>query len=274
MLKLVKYEFRKARAALLILFAITAALQGLFQYGLAADNSDALIASIVLLTVCAFGVAVFVLVRGVTTYTAELKSRAGYLTFLTPNSTLKIVGSKFLYTFLNALMAFAIFCGLLFADVSQLLVYLNEYKTAAEFFTTLISSYGIHINEILMYALFYMLYGFLSLLEFVAVAYLATTLSATFFRDKRWSWVVSVVLFIAITWGINRLNGLFLAPLSTVTLVDVEHLMTGTFAPRINVDVWNTILLPAVGTTALISVGVILLSLFGCAYMLEKKVSL
>ena len=271
MLKLVKYEFRKARSALLILFGITAVLQAMFQYGLATGSEDALALSIPLLVLCSFGVAIFVLVRGVTTYTSELKTRAGYLTFLTPNSTLKIVGSKFLYTFLNAVLAFAVFCALLMLDVSQLLVWLDEYRSAAEFLNELISGFGIHLNEILLYGVFYLLYGFLSLLAFVAVAYLAATLSATFFRDKRWSWIVSLGLFLLINWGISRINGLFLTSLDTVKLIDLN--LQGR-AAEITVDVWNAILMPAFGATAAVSVAVILVSLFACAYMLDRKVSL
>lgn len=271
MLKLVKYEFRKARSALLILCGITAVLQLVFQYGLSSSDEQALVISISLLCLCAMGVAIFVLVRGVTTYTGELRSRAGYLTFLTPNSMLKIVGSKFLYTFLNALLAFAVFCGLLVLDVSQLLIYLDEYKSAAELLNRMIADYGVHLNEIMLYGLFYLLYGFLSLLAFVAVAYLAATLSATLFRDKRWNRLASILIFCAITYGIGQLTGRFLAPLDTVKLVDLN--LQG-HAQKITVDVWNAILMPAFGATALVSVAVIVLSLFGCAYMLEKKVSL
>ena len=271
MFKLIKYEFRKALNTFLILCGITAVLQCLFQYGLASRDDQMLIITMILLVLCAFGVAVFVLVRGITTYTGELKNRSGYLTFLTPNSTIKIVASKFLYTFLNALLAFAIFCVILFADVSQLLVYLDGYKSMIEFFSEMIDNFGIHLNEILLYIGFDLLFAFTSLLAFVAVAYFATTLSATFFRDKRWSWLVSLGLFLLINYGITRIDRLFLTNLDSVQLIDLN--LQGK-AAAITVDVWNTVLLPAFGATTLVSVAVILISLFSCAYMLDKKVSL
>ena len=96
MFKLLKYEFRKARTSLLTLLGLTAGLELYFLISLYAnfkDHEDHLVASVVLLMLCTYAVSIYVLIRGVTSYSSELRSRSGYLIFLTPNSAIKIVAA-------------------------------------------------------------------------------------------------------------------------------------------------------------------------------------
>ena len=68
MLKLVKYEFRKARSALLALLGIAAVLEVYFLASLYSNHEDNMVVAGVLLFFCAYAAAIFVFVRGVTSY--------------------------------------------------------------------------------------------------------------------------------------------------------------------------------------------------------------
>ena len=100
MLKLIKYEFRKALTAMLILLGGTLAAEVYFLYGMNVmeEKPEHLAISMIVLMLLSLAVYIFVLVRGVASYSGELKNRSSYLIFMTPNSTRKIMASKFLFT--------------------------------------------------------------------------------------------------------------------------------------------------------------------------------
>ena len=68
MFKLLKYEFRKALSAFLALLGITVALEVYFLIALNAKNENHLVLSTILLAFSAFAAAIFVFVRGITSY--------------------------------------------------------------------------------------------------------------------------------------------------------------------------------------------------------------
>lgn len=273
MVKLLKYEFRKARTLLLILLGVTALLEIFFLYALAEGEGPRLGAATGLLVLSTFAVAAFVFVRGITTYSSELKDRSAYLIFMTPNSGLKIMASKFLFTFLTGLLFAGVYLALAVTDIVLLL---EDMDAVTEFLDTLAQALtlvgmGVHYDQMALAGLAFAVYFFLSVLSVVALAYLAITLSHTLFRDKKWRWLASVALF----WGLWRLvsevNGLFPTVYDELTYLDTPFAQSES-APTAGLTVWDMLRyqLPQ----AALSLGVILLSLFGCAWMLDKKVSL
>lgn len=273
MVKLIYYEFRKALVALLSLIGVAALLQLSFWIAIAKDDERMLAITVVCLSLCAFAVSIFVMVRGITTYSSELRSTSGYLTFLTPNSALKIVGSKFLYTFVNALLAFIVFIAVFALDFAQLMKYYGMYESLAAAIADLLSTFGVYVNDILAYGVFIVGYLFLALLAVVAVAYFSYTISVTLFRDKNWKWAPAVLLFLLINWGVNRINNLFASPLERLNLIEL-NIYGNAAAPIPFEQSLRAVVLPALAPTALVSVALIVISLFSCAYMLERKVNL
>ena len=155
MLKLLKYEFRKAQSAFLTLLGLTAALELYFLYALYQRKEDHMAISMVLLVLCAYAVAIFVFVRGVTSYSGELKSKSSYLIFLTPNSTLKIMGSKYLYTFVNGLFFAALFAVLAGFDFLLGLQRFGEYEDFLEGMRALLRMNGVYVDQLLYGCLLY-----------------------------------------------------------------------------------------------------------------------
>ncbi|MBQ2954380.1 MAG: hypothetical protein IJE07_12685 [Clostridia bacterium] len=276
MLKLLKYEFRKGLTSILVMLAITAALEGYFLYGLfswADDGVHTAIAGMMLLFMT-LAVYVFVLVRGVTSYSGELKSRSAYLIFMTPHSTRKIIASKFLFTFVLGVLFGGLYIGLGVVDVGLLLRELGELEEFIEMFREAMQELGIRVDQIAMAAVFTVIYMVLSLLSFFAVAYLAVTLSHTLFRDKSWRWVMAILFYFMINYGIGLINSIF--PTAYMSMRFTEAPGVGNLAEAYGIQTAPTFkdLLILVVPQALVSLATIIASFFGCAWMLDKKVSL
>lgn len=276
MLKLVKYEFRKAQSAFLTLLGLTAALEIYYLVSLRLEEESHMVISMMLLMLCAYAVAIFVFVRGVTSYSGELKNRSSYLIFLTPNSTLKIVASKFLYTFVNGLLFAMLFAVLAGADFLLAMQHFNEYENFLYGLRTMLNLYGVYVDQILYGVLFVLAYAFLSILSTIAVAYFSITIGHTLFRDKKWRWLPSLILFAGLTWGINYLCSRFPSAFDQLVMIDAQLQSAPSEAASMQVaaDTLHDVIIPSLLPTAGVSLGVILASMFGCAALLDKKVSL
>lgn len=274
--KLLKYEFRKGLTGLLIMLGVTAALEGYFLYGLYINAEDGWHAAIaaMLLVFMTMAMSVFVLIRGVTSYSGELKSRSAYLVFMTPHSTRKIVASKFLYTFVLGLLMAMIYGALGLMDIGLLL---HEFGELEEVLTTIndaMAQLGFHFEQYIFAAILGLLMVMLYALSFCAAAYLAVTISHTLFRDKSWRWLAALGLFWLLMQGVSAVYGLFPSPFDALVYQTAPGLANVSAAYDIKLTPELRDLLPALAPHALTSVCVILASLFGCAWMLEKKVSL
>ena len=258
MLKLVKYEFRKSLTALMTLLGLTAGLEAYFLAALFLDKENHLFIAMLLMMLCAYAVAVYVFVRGVTSYSGELKSRSAYLIFMTPNSTLKIMGSKFLYTFVNGLLFAALYGGLGLLDMNLFLRRYHRYEAFWGAARNFLTAYGVHVDQIA-----------LGLLAVIALAYLAITLSHTLLRDRKGRGLVALLIFFLLNWLVNWFSGLFPSALDLLVVYDGDMAQVTGQVIATSREVLLS-MLPA----ALISLGVIVLSWLGCAWMLERKVSL
>ncbi len=280
MLKLLKYELRKNRTALIILLAVTLALECYFLYGLYApeefgtEQDIHLLFAMTGLMLSAYAAVIYVLIVGVTTYTREMKDRSAYLIFMTPSSGLKIMGSKYLFTLVLGLMLAVVYAGLAVLDISLFSDRLLRAGQLLQQFDRMLLEMGIHLDQFLLAALVMAIYALLSIFSFFAVAYLAITLSHTLFRDKKWRGIVSVAIFFALNWGISQLSGLLPNPLDTLTYRESAAAIK--IAEAYGLQTTATLkdillaMLPSMG----LSLATILVSLFGCAWMLDKKVSL
>lgn len=266
MLKLVKYEFCKARTTFAALLGVSAALEAYFLISLSQHREGHIAASLVLLMLCAGVLALFALVRGVTSYSGELNHRSGWLTFMTPNSMLKIVASKFLYTFLNGLFFAALIAGVCALDLRLTMDYYGEWEDFLEGLRSLLIMQGVPVNDLIGAALFGVLYGFLFILSEIALAYLAITLTCTLFGTRRWRWLPSLVFFLLLSWLVTWISMQFPSPIDQLLLFD-EANAAATLSFRQTV-------MPALLLNLLLSLAVILFSAFSCAELLKKHVIL
>lgn len=278
MLKLLKYEFRKTLTAILVLLGLTAAMEGYFLFGLHSlvnnNNEVHFIIAMFGLIMCTYAAVIYVLVTGVTTYSKEMKDRSAYLIFMTPNSGLKIMGSKFIFAFVNAVLFAALYCLLGYLDIMLSLKAAGEYEEFLTAINEVLLEWGIHLDQILLAVLVMAAYLFLSILSFMALTYLAITLSHTLFRDKKWRGLAAIAIFIGLNWLVSRINGMLPSVMDTVVIQESAGAIkvAAKYGIQTTPDIDEVLLtmLPQAG----VSLGVILVSLFGCAWMLDKKVSL
>ena len=272
MLKLMKYELRKNRALILTILGVILALEVYFLVSahMAKANDIAtsmtqaaqraeinLIVSMVLLATAGFATALAVFIMGVSGYSRELNQKTSYLIFMTPKSALSVVASKLLFTLLTGVAFAALLAGLAAADFSVFSDAIgSEWRGYYNLLDMFMTSNDMSLTGALLTIAFYVCLVFLSIISTVSVAFFAITLSATFMRGKKGHAQVSVMLFVALSWGISRLTAL-------VTRDDVyEMLRTASDMTR------------ALTPQALLDLGVLILSIVSCAWMLKKRVDL
>ena len=206
MLKLMKYEFRKLRTALLILLAVLAGLEIGFIAGQALNKSVLMGVCLGLITMLAFGVYCFILVSGVTSYSRELSTRTGYLIFMTPVGPLGVVLSKLLFTGLAALVSTALFGLTAYLDFRYLINRLDidpETLQQINFMLRFGLNSGADLFQIARMAGYAVLMVLIEVLLTMCTAYLAITLSATWLQNRKGflRTVISLALFGLLTWG-------------------------------------------------------------------------
>ena len=253
MLKLVKYEYRRNITGILV---VLAAILGLECYFLGAAYWDSIdhvmVAGSLLMMVAGISVAM-VLLYSVSLYSKELNAKTSYLTFMTPNSTGKILGAKLLATLLLG-AAYAVLLGAfavwdfdilrrLFPQIEFIQVMLDSVLTQMH---TNLSSVLITVASLA----FDFLVNFFTT---VVVAYLAITLSATVLQNKKFKGLLSFLLFVLIMVALGWLLNLLPTRYDYLT---IQEMLVDT--------------LPA----TLISLGFAIVAFVLSAYLLKQKVSL
>lgn len=255
MFKLLKYELRKNRAALLVLLAVLAAIEIYFLASVRAGSDDDVIISVTLMVFAFFALAAAVFVLGVSAYSGELKRKSSYLVFMTPHSTLAIVASKLLFTLAVGLLFAALATFLLIADMPVLTEYYGEWTGYYLLFDELLLQRGVSLSKIAMGVALTVTQLFLEVLSIVAVAYFSITLSATILQNRKARGLLSFLFFALIVFALTRISGLLWMETA------FEGGATISFAQA---------LAPSIVESAL----VLLAALFGSAAMLKRHVSL
>lgn len=206
MLKLMKYEFRKWRTALLALVGGLIVLEIGFIIGQKLDKVGMMATCLGLITILTFSAFACMMIAGIATYSQELRQKSGYLVFMMPVRTLGVVLSKLIYITLVSLVAMALFGTAAYLDFRYLI---NKFDLDAETLNqlNLMLRFGLKANasvqQILLMAAYFACMALIEMLLTLCTAYLAITLSATLMQNKKGFLraTVSIALFIALTWG-------------------------------------------------------------------------
>ena len=255
MLKLVKYEVRRNRNWMIIVLLAAIALQGYFLGASYLKNEEHMVMSGMFLVMATVFVVYALLIAGVSMYSRELSAKSSYLTFMTPNSATKILGAKVLTVaflcvgFAALLMGFAAWdYQILRGQYPQLnmMFLLSQFN---------MRSVGIDmtIQEVIWMLVQFGMGAVVTFFTTVMIAYLAITLSATVLQNKKFKWLISGLLFAAIFFGMQWVMG--------------KIPMTGNYSSMQAV-------LRSLIPHFLLELGVMIVSFFLSAWLLEKKVSL
>ena len=209
MFKLIKYEFRKNMSGMGVMAGIMAAAQLYFMYAafIANDRDKASMGALFLLVgamVCFF----MVFVLGIATYSRELSNKTSYLVFMTPNSAIKIIGSKLLYIFFNGAIVLAVIGLLGMADWTILARMWNEELSLLQLIISMLPVAGVDTLQILYTLLAIVIQFLVSFFMAVTLAYMSITATATILQNRKGKGIISVVLYVLMIVGINKLGGL------------------------------------------------------------------
>ncbi|MDO5344435.1 MAG: hypothetical protein Q4E91_01670 [Lachnospiraceae bacterium] len=254
MFNLMKYEFRKNRNILLVMGGGLLLLQLFYLYSIIIKNDEKAAVGMVLLTIFAWVCFFSVFILAVINYSRELNSKSSYLIFMTPNSSYTIIFSKMLSILIIG-SAMAVIFGLLgFLDLQLLSATFPEVGTLSSLLNEMLDALGIPLNTLLPSALSALITFIIYFFASVAIVYLSVTLSATFLQNSKLKSYLSVGLFFLISFLQGKIIDLL------PVLYDPPH------------NILESILGILPGT--LFSLALLIVCIYSCGKLLEKRVSL
>ena len=234
MLKLMKYEFRKTRLTKLIILVITAVAEVLFLGGLYTDRYTLVGFSIFALMMLAF-LGVFVIgLESIVALHRDMNTKQSYMLFMTPHSCYSILGAKTLECCLSILLTGVCFFALGALDVSLLFAREGKLVDLWDFIHELlanitINGHSLEIDPGTLAALVFVLLA--AWILTIITAFLAVTISAALLNGRRFSGVISFVLFLALSLGCSLLTNLVTRPIpGNITVMMVHGLIDLVFA--------------------------------------------
>jgi hypothetical protein len=199
MLKLIKYEYRRNLTTIVMMLSAILLLQAFFLYSIIRKDVNLVIPASALLFIAASICVLGMMIYSVALYSRELGAKTSYLTFMTPNSAAKILGSKLL----SALLLGIFYAGVLgsFAawDFQLLARTFPEVQLGQIMMEQLLNQMAnTELSTILTTIAAMGIEFLINFFTFVVVAYLAITLSATALQNKKFKGLVTFLLFIGI----------------------------------------------------------------------------
>lgn len=252
MLKLIKYEYRRNISGILVMLGLILAAQGYFLWGVAKMSMEHVtVAASLLMTLTGVAVSV-VLLYSVSLYSKELNAKTSYLTFMTPNSSAKILGAKLLATLLLGLVYAALLGGCLVWDFTTMRRLFPEIQFLQSMVDALLIQANTNLSELLVVIGSFAVDFLVNFYATVVIAYLAITISATALQNKRFKGLLSLILFLAIM----------------AAMIYLLNLLPGGYYSTMEEMMLNT--LPGILVSLAFAVAAFLLS----ARLLTKRVSL
>jgi len=234
MLKLMKYELRKTWFLKAILLAVTAVAEIAYLIGLYARQEDTMGVAIFILVMLAFGGILMIGLESVMTLHRDMNTKQSYMLFMTPNSCYAILGAKMLEFSISVLAGGAFFFALGTLDITLLFSREGKLSQLWKMIQETISRFSVSgrplmINMETMSAMAFLLVS--DWIFTIATAYLAVVISSALLNGKKYNLVISFLIFLVLSWGVNRLTGLITASIqNTATLMAVSGGISLAFA--------------------------------------------
>lgn len=253
MLHLIKYEIRRNLFTLLALYASILGIELFTLYSILTQSTTKTAISYALIIFCGFVGIMYIFIMGIQSYSKELGSKYSYMVFMTPNSTQKIITSKFLFIGVVALITSVISISLIVLDYNLVLTNFPQVADSISMAKIFTAEMGYDVSGLAIYLIIYFIIFWISIFSAIAIAYFAITLSATMLANKKGRGIISVVLFFILNFIISYVTGYF---------------------PKLEIGsgVINMLFEPSL--TYIFHILIIICSIFGNAYLLDKKVSL
>ena len=210
MSKLLKYELRKTWALKLIILGVTAAAELAFLITLFLDteNHEVLGVTCVLLFFIALGGTILIGVQSVLTLHRDMNTKQGYMLYMTPQNSFRILGAKLLENGLSLVLAGAFFFLLGLLDVTLLFSRMGSLEELWKFFQDFVRMLNDEIQLNAQSILCLVTELLASWLATVSIAYLADIISSALLNGRKMNGFLSFLFFILLTvllsWIQNR----------------------------------------------------------------------
>ncbi len=200
MLKLIGYEFRKSWFFKAIALGITALLELLYVVGLLTRDEGTIVTGAVLLSIAASVCVTGIGIISVVVLHRDMNTRQGYMLFMTPNSSFKILGAKVLENGLSILVSGAFFLVLGALDITLLFNHYNMldelWQTLQRFMTMVVPELSLK-SDVLILFLVSMLCSWVST---VVTACFADVMASSVLRGKKGGGFVAFLIFLLLSW--------------------------------------------------------------------------
>ena len=205
-MKLLKYEWRKTRFAKLVLLIAALLLEAAFLYGFYAEKWDIVGITTLCLTVTAFSGIVIVGIQSLVTLHRDMNTKQGYMLFMTPNSSYRILGAKVAECAVSLVVAGAFFFALGFADIQLALKSegLSAWKMLLDLFRSVAGSLEVTLPNVIAFCVWMIA----SWLGTILTAFLADVVSSSLLNGKRGNMIITFVFFILINILIVKISDL------------------------------------------------------------------
>ena len=215
--KLIKYEWKKQRAARMIMLVLLAVGCLAFLWSMFLGNETASGIVMVLMFSGALLVLLYTGIESIFVLNRDLRTKQSYMLWMVPHSIWEIFGSKFLSALLQMLFAFGVFfaAGCICLAVSILKVGgFAAVLDAAKQFLELTMQVSVSWVDLFNGAV----YLFIGWTELIFVGFLAVLLARTVLSRSRFAGILAVILFVVINyviekgyWMLNQLPGFHMA---------------------------------------------------------------
>lgn len=253
MLKLIKYEYRKDIVSYIVVLSTMVVLEAYLGLSLLLKSNVNVALASVLFVLCGWAVILFIMIMGVVSFARELNSRSSYMTFMTPNSAYKIVGSKYITVLFTTLAVTALYGFFWYIDMNVAMVRYNDIKNIGDMIDMVLKMADTSLANIFASIAAMVVNIWISIFTTVSIAYFAVTLSCTVLANSKGKGWLAFGFFIVIR----------------IILSVVTNFLPGF---SYGYDMWALVL--GQWPTLLMELVFVLGSYFGVSVMLDKKVSL
>ena len=224
MSKLLKYELRKTWALKLIILGVTAAAELAFLITLFLDteNHEILGATCLLLFFIALGGTILIGVQSVLTLHRDMNTKQGYMLYMTPKNSFRILGAKLLENGLSLVLAGAFFFLLGLLDVTLLFSRMGSLEELWKFFQDFVRMLNDEIQLNAQSILCLVAELLASWLATVSIAYLADIISSALLNGRKMNGFLSFLFFILLTVLLSWIQNRFRAGMAIETALLVR----------------------------------------------------
>ena len=205
MKNLFKYEMRKTLIAKLILAAIAAIVEALFLVGLFKNRTGQQTITMVVFILLGLVGVLLIGIQSIVALHRDMNTRQGYMLFMTPNSSYKILGAKVLENACSILIASAVFFEVCVMDYSLMVSHSQDVSEVVDILKQIVNSMGASLSfNVADIASFVLNYVMQWLCE-ITVAFFADILISSVLNGKKFAGLLGFALFLLFSYAVGEI---------------------------------------------------------------------